>query len=59
MSQVYTIEKSNSELHKQIISLRAQLIESGMKNGFQSLHTLQLSQELDKIIFEYQLKLIR
>ena len=43
-----------NELMSVIETLRNQLINNGMKEGFSSQNTLAISQELDKYIMKYQ-----
>lgn len=43
------------ELRTKIDYLRAELIKTGMANGFQSVQTIEISQKLDKHIIQYQI----
>ncbi|MBA9027477.1 MULTISPECIES: aspartyl-phosphate phosphatase Spo0E family protein [Bacillaceae] len=41
-------------LYKNINILKNQMIKSGMENGISSPETIKYSQELDKMIYQYQ-----
>ncbi|MFJ7976562.1 aspartyl-phosphate phosphatase Spo0E family protein [Peribacillus sp. JNUCC 23] len=41
-------------LYKNINMLKNQMIKSGMENGISSPETIKYSQELDKLIYQYQ-----
>ncbi|WP_157827583.1 aspartyl-phosphate phosphatase Spo0E family protein [Niallia nealsonii] len=45
---------SLNQLENQIQQLREELIHVGMKKGFNNSTTLQISQQLDYFIFQYQ-----
>lgn len=43
-----------SELQNKIESLKNRMIDSGLTHGLNHGKTIQISQELDELIFEYQ-----
>nr|WP_263323588.1 aspartyl-phosphate phosphatase Spo0E family protein [Neobacillus sp. Marseille-Q6967] len=45
---------SKEQLKLNIENLRKTLIDTGLKQGFNSSTTIRLSQELDNLIFKYQ-----
>ncbi|PKG22613.1 aspartyl-phosphate phosphatase Spo0E family protein [Niallia nealsonii] len=47
-------EYSLNQLESHIQKLRKELINVGMKEGFNSSTTIQISQQLDYFIFQYQ-----
>ncbi|QQZ10206.1 aspartyl-phosphate phosphatase Spo0E family protein [Heyndrickxia vini] len=47
----------NFKLKEKIEKLRKKMIEDGLKKGLKNKDTLAYSQELDQLIYEYQLKM--
>lgn len=45
---------SKNELNNKIEQLKHYMVVTGMKFGLDNIKTIQISQELDSLIFEYQ-----
>ncbi|MEC1725870.1 aspartyl-phosphate phosphatase Spo0E family protein [Schinkia azotoformans] len=43
-------QRIDSKIQTQIDKLRNELVETGLKKGFTHSHTIQLSQQLDKLL---------
>ena len=46
----YTLEKLSRDIHMK----REEMIQLGLTSGLNSMETIQVSQELDKLILQYQ-----
>lgn len=46
----YTMERLSRDIHMK----REEMIHLGLTNGLDSIETIQVSQELDKLILQYQ-----
>ncbi|WP_237562810.1 aspartyl-phosphate phosphatase Spo0E family protein [Bacillus dakarensis] len=48
------MDQNNEEMLEEIQKKREKMIESARKNGFTSVDTIRYSQELDRLIYDYQ-----
>lgn len=53
-----TSDKTHFKLKGKIENLRQKMIADGMEKGLKNKETLRYSQELDELIFEYQIRIM-